>query len=66
MLLREKDEYGTMNFVKHNASKANAKYENGRFEVAKLLPHIILLHGQLNAVKVSVSQLGEVRPLVVL
>ncbi len=66
MLLREKDEYGTMKFVKHNASKANAKYAKGVFVLEELLSHREMLHTQINAVKVSVSQLGEVTPLVVL
>ncbi len=58
--------YGVLKFVKHNASKANAKYESGKFQTNKILAHIFLLHTQINAVKVSVSQLGEVTPLVVL
>lgn len=64
MLVREKDEYGVLKFIKHNVSRGNAKYINKEYSFEEPLDFMQLLHGQVQAVKVEVNQLGEVTPLV--
>ena len=62
MLLQEKYEYGTVSFAKHNAARNNAKYEKGLYSFENPASFMQLYHTQINAIKVEVTQLGEVLP----
>lgn len=58
--------FGYISFAKHNTSRYNASYESAEFDFDKNLPFLMMSHIQIKAIKVKVSQLGEVIPLVVL
>lgn len=55
--------YGYVSFAKHNHARYNASYERKEFSLGESMPFITMSHIQLKAVKVKVSQLGEVTPL---
>ena len=55
--------FGSINFAKHNHTKAGASYKGSDFKNNLLIPFITNYHTQLKVIKVQVDRLGNIKPI---
>ena len=63
VMLSSEEKFGLIGFLKHNISPSKISYPKGAYEREKRQVGMTMRHTQINAIKVNVSNLGNIKSL---
>ena len=61
VMLSSEEKYGLFSFLKHNISPNKMSYPKGGFEKGKKQNAMTMRHTQINAIKIKIDNMGNIR-----